>query len=1080
MGGGNVLKGQQVPFTLPPQALICPDSNCGAGYTGCNPICCQEFCLDEYGTFSILLKVIPSAVEDLITTNTNYALRFNILRYADDFSTPAGFVMVSSSPYPIPFIGDYPASHTFLQPGYYFIGVEVWTIDPTTGTWLSKVEDPLAPDPPDACIHILDNELTSTDVFVTTQQATYCVEELVTLDLMAATGYQYIEWVVNGITQIFCFEGGNPLINCNVLTVPFTQAGTYTVTLVTGNSCQEEGEVVFNFSVIECCPAELPPVTDIDTPFELKCCLDDTQFTLHPSSAAGVSLFDGRPAYIVTTSSAWDSFDNDFVNLFGATPGQDVLLDVDLVLAPGVNLTLNETNLRFAPRRRILVQRGSILNLLGSHTNFTQLYGTCNSMWQGVQVEGPPGNDPRIFLPGASFPSNYGILNTRNARIYDAIFAAIATKLPLMDVDVLANQVTSMPTNPVIPSDFAYAPSMITTLLYGHLISPAAFEFSGGMLKIDVGTQFINCLEGANMLWYKTTCEVAPPEICECYVRGTTFTSTGSLAFPFNAGIAPLKTEAGIHLLGYYPYRNNRLVLSENVFFNNNYGIRAAGTQYVDIDNNDFSQCTVATSLLNYSYESQYLIQDLTVTHNRFNNCAISTQASRTQVKIANNQINDTYVPPSGGLLYADNIGFFIHGSNVNVLHNSIQYTKAGVVLLSNDTDPGFVSNNYFNVNAIGVYAVGNNRAMQIVCNDFHNYFVSVYARNYNSSTLLYPDEEGLMSDQGDCDPNFPRPADNFFGQVLSTLGFQIAATPYPAANNFIYWYRNEPGYVPTATVGEVTPMLCFNPNLAPRDFLCGEIGSGMIMEDEEIRNLTDEGIKNYEALKKVYYYVYDQNNDLAAEGLLQDINTYMADRLLVNRYLIQGQYTEADNLLDNLPDSTLEEQNFSQLYQIYSDWRQGGRDMFGMTAQEEASIRQIAATSTQTAAEARTILYLRYGEEYPIDLPPMSDLIDPALFENVYINFKTGNSGQVQRIEVGKPYPNPTKSGLSMDYGLEKDMTATVRFFGHTGNVMTDSLLTGSGTLQIATAEWANGMYYYTVTTSDGKTLNGKVIVLK
>lgn len=139
------------------------------------------------------------------------------------------------------------------------------------------------------------------------------------------------------------------------------------------------------------------------------------------------------------------------------------------------------------------------------------------------------------------------------------------------------------------------------------------------------------------------------------------------------------------------------------------------------------------------------------------------------------------------------------------------------------------------------------------------------------------------------------------------------------------------------------------------------------------------------------------------------------------------------------------------------------------------------AATTTQTATEARTLLYLRYGEEYPIDLPPLSNLIDPALFENVYINFKgSATTNPYLSTGIGKPYPNPAENSFSIDYNLGKGIAATVQFLSITGNIQKTVTLTGSGTFNVAFAEWISGMYYYRFMSNDEKPIVGKIVVVK
>lgn len=80
----------------------------------------------------------------------------------------------------------------------------------------------------------------------------------------------------------------------------------------------------------------------------------------------------------------------------------------------------------------------------------------------------------------------------------------------------------------------------------------------------------------------------------------------------------------------------------------------------------------------------------------------------------------------------------------------------------------------------------------------------------------------------------------------------------------------------------------------------------------------------------------------------------------------------------------------------------------------------------------------------------------------------------------ISKPYPNPAKSGFSIDYNLGKDAKAQLTFYSPTGNIQASYTLTGNGTYNIATAEWVSGMYYYRVITENGSIISGKVAVFK
>jgi len=136
--------------------------------------------------------------------------------------------------------------------------------------------------------------------------------------------------------------------------------------------------------------------------------------------------------------------------------------------------------------------------------------------------------------------------------------------------------------------------------------------------------------------------------------------------------------------------------------------------------------------------------------------------------------------------------------------------------------------------------------------------------------------------------------------------------------------------------------------------------------------------------------------------------------------------------------------------------------------------------TTTQTATEARTLLYLLRGEEYPIDLPPIADLIDPSLFQNVFINFKGNAATATGLTKISKPYPNPANNQINIDYNLKEGELATISVFNLCGAEISTQQVVGNGTLQLATDTWNNGMYMYCIILQNGETKYGKIAILK
>lgn len=146
----------------------------------------------------------------------------------------------------------------------------------------------------------------------------------------------------------------------------------------------------------------------------------------------------------------------------------------------------------------------------------------------------------------------------------------------------------------------------------------------------------------------------------------------------------------------------------------------------------------------------------------------------------------------------------------------------------------------------------------------------------------------------------------------------------------------------------------------------------------------------------------------------------------------------------------------------------------------EEATVRQIAYSNTRAAYEAHTMLYLLYGEEYDIPLPPPPAILSEAAlaqFTMQSIHFKAADS---KGNFIGNPYPNPAANNLQMDYHLATGATATLKLYDMTGRELQQHLLEGQGTLQADVQMLPNGVYIYTVQSSNGTSVQGKFVLIK
>ncbi|HRK29400.1 MAG TPA: T9SS type A sorting domain-containing protein [Chitinophagales bacterium] len=135
--------------------------------------------------------------------------------------------------------------------------------------------------------------------------------------------------------------------------------------------------------------------------------------------------------------------------------------------------------------------------------------------------------------------------------------------------------------------------------------------------------------------------------------------------------------------------------------------------------------------------------------------------------------------------------------------------------------------------------------------------------------------------------------------------------------------------------------------------------------------------------------------------------------------------------------------------------------------------------TTTQAAFEARTILYLLRGEEYPVLLPPMPAIINPALMQGVAINFKntTFNLNKSDEL-VSKPYPNPVNGVLYLDTKLPNVEIVEFELYDIAGKLQYAQTLSGDAKHAINLTHLSSGMYFCHLTYNNGATQNFKLIL--
>ncbi|PSJ73228.1 hypothetical protein C7N43_30270 [Sphingobacteriales bacterium UPWRP_1] len=360
-----------------------------------------------------------------------------------------------------------------------------------------------------------------------------------------------------------------------------------------------------------------------------------------------------------------------------------------------------------------------------------------------------------------------------------------------------------------------------------------------------------------------------------------------------------------------------------------------------------------------------------------------------------------------------------------------------------------------------GAWLIGNNNGTFLHCNQFTNNTVPWLLQDDTAGGIA-----GILDDQGNCDPSFPTPADNVFvGSVLPDILSFIA-------DGFVYYHRPVP---------QLTPVIADLGGATTVNFLCGISGAVTCATWQEIPDgmvagLGNEKLVDYVLLKKFWYYLLEEQNEAAALALLNSVETDLATQLKIAVAMEQNNYAEVQAQKNTLPDTDEETLRYKQLLQLETNLQQSGRTYTQLTPEEEALVRQIAATSTLAAMDARIILYTAFGEEIMFALPQVPALVaDETGSWNVH--FKTNTTDLSGKVLV---YPNPAKEEISIQIHLSDATPALLQIFDAKSTLIQQTAITDTATtLVFDIAQWASGLYYYRIVNDSNVPCIGKFVVI-
>lgn len=400
-----------------------------------------------------------------------------------------------------------------------------------------------------------------------------------------------------------------------------------------------------------------------------------------------------------------------------------------------------------------------------------------------------------------------------------------------------------------------------------------------------------------------------------------------------------------------------------NVFANNVVGIRATSNSKVRIFSNDFENSNFDVAI-NGTTNS-------IITDNSFTGSAAGNQFENTGQNYNATQCNTYSGNVVGTNILGLNYGFIFQQENFSTLLHDLYLEGLA-------SSPGIIQPNQGNV--------GNAR---------WNYFSAGKPENIKTSTVPpYNNTEAFW---------YYHPDPGIDARLKPKCPQNEACTPY---SKFFNWLTSGGAEILCAFPEPPLPPCPTKP--------CLEVIRTQISQktDEYAQNPSDALLAELQVLTTEREWVTDEliwgylgNGDwTSVEALLNEDLNPSNRRRLVGAKLAQQQYAEANNLLQNFPQTTADDAFFVAVQTINTAWLND--TSFALSSSEEATLLAIAEAPTPEAGYAQALLGLLTDRTF---MPRFPDLLDERSVETA--------ARTKYPVSLLKVSPNPVSDLVQIDF---------------------------------------------------------------
>ena len=788
--------------------------------------------------------------------------------------------------------------------------------------------------------------------------------------------------------------------------------------------------------------------------------------------------FSGSPNYTAPADAdaaftTWTPASNPFGAGLGLS-SNPVKINGTITIPDNSEIRIDGMHFVFGPNGRIDVRRRGQLTLKRS---IFEGDPTCNTMWQGFRVWGPGVNNTVANNEGGEQQDAGGGIHTgmllfdgdpanpTNVIVRDAIIGVATTRLDNYNLATVASSLTSFNAGGI---PYALTPSAVSVLPQLVGVGSTQTEgYGGGWLHIRKasGARFENCFYGTLYTQYQGGSYIQPAALAADGINGykidaTVFTTNGNLRYPFTAQSTEIGV-AGLKVL------KTKLSIANSTFENLHYGIRSNDLRQLNVRSlNQFNNCLrgISAQVTNLG-----ATQFTRIEGNTFNSCQLSIQADALQTLITGNNIYGLpgQTEMSVGIFMRDSdysIGGDYEAVGTNFAGNFISDVTVGIAVIGGTEDPTAVispeiKNNTISRTNVAIHTINNNQDLDIACNQLLNYnYRGINIRSWNGT-------QGNLKDQGECDPTtVNNPAFNTF-LPLGTLPKDLFAD----ATSLDFKY---------ADIGAENLTLN-DPALITTEGCVNIQGNCNTYQPAALGKLIDNSTPTktkYKILSEWLRQYQVDSNYVAAAALLEQ-NTALpgAALKLIQQYYDTENYTAADALLEGIDRSRLETDQFYTLQKMLIQLKQEGKTLANISANQEATLLNIANSHTSVGYRAQAILYQARGYEFPVIIPPLSDGDAYG-----YTVFKQNMTDHTVTTIVSPLQPNPTNNQAQLSYNLPDKQTATLLLYDVNGKLIVSNNFSGNGTYTLNTHDLASSVYFYTVISNGEVLMRNKLVIIK